>query len=440
MKVGQGPLFSIRFLVILAFPERSITKGNMSHNLVVLLIFVVTYIFISIQRLPWIRIDRPSGVMIGSALLVLAGVVDIRQAYSFIDMDVILFLLGMMVMIAYLEFSGFFEAIAHWMIRHSRSTTQLLLLTIVSSGLLSALFVNDTVCLLITPVIIRATRILKMNPLPYLLAVATASNIGSALTITGNPQNMYIGIHAQLNYLYFIGVMAVPVVLGLLLNYEIIRLIFRHEINNHLLADLRHEPASLNRPLLAKTLLALFITVLLFSVGYGYPRSAFIGMAFIFIVGSVQPRTILRKMNWTILLFFAGLFVVMGAFKEAGYMSAIVTISERYFAQNGLLDLAGLSFITVLLSNLVSNVPAVILMQPIIENLGNTSQLWILLAMASTFAGNMTLLGSVANLIVAEEAQSRNISLTFMDYLKVGLPLTFLTVVLGTLWLGLFLS
>ncbi|MBN2384492.1 anion transporter [bacterium] len=407
------------------------------NHYLVLFIFILTYVFISVQRIPWVRLDRPSGVTIGSALLLIIGVIDLEQAFSYIDPDVLLFLLGMMVMIAYLEFSGFFETIAIWMIRHAHSTKKLLFLTILSSALLSAFFVNDTVCLLITPVILRATRLVKISPLPYLLGVATSANIGSALTITGNPQNMYIGIHAQVSYLNFILIMLVPVVLGLIINYAVIRLVFRREINSYQFSIGTFEPVKLDRVLLSKTLGALMVTLTLFSCGYGYSRSAFIGMALIFLIGHVRPRQVLKNLNWTILLFFAGLFIVMGAFRQAGYMDYIVGLSQQYLERDGFELFSGLSLITLLLSNLVSNVPAVILMQPIIENLGNTNQLWILLAMSSTFAGNLTLLGSVANLIVVEEAQIHQVTITFWDYVKVGVPITILTVFLGTLWLSL---
>ena len=160
-----------------------------------------------------------------------------------------------------------------------------------------------------------------------------------------------------------------------------------------------------------------------------------VGMSLIFITGYVPPRYVLKRVNWTILLFFAGLFVVMGGFEKAGYMDKFIAFGTRYLADTDLKSYLGLSFVTVILSNLISNVPAVILTEPLIKNLGNTQGLWLLLAMASTFAGNLTLIGSVANLIVAEKAEEQHITITFLTYLKIGLPLTLITLILGTVWL-----
>ncbi|OQX21431.1 MAG: hypothetical protein BWK80_33400 [Desulfobacteraceae bacterium IS3] len=407
----------------------------MQNSYLILLIFIITYIFIAVQRIPGLRIDRPSGVTIGGTLLLLTGLLDIHEAYSFIDWDVITFLLGMMVMIAYLEFSGFFEHVALFLVRTSRSTDRLLLSTIFSSAFLSAFFVNDTICLLFTPILLRSTRYLNLNPLPYLIAIATASNIGSAMTITGNPQNMYIGIQSGIPFLKFLIVMLPPVAAGLCVNYLVIRLMFRREINSNPLPPVQISVTPLKKNILYKTLFALAVTLALFIAGTGYPMAVLVGMSLIFLTGYIPPGHILKNVNWTILLFFAGLFVVMGAFEKAGYMKHLIEFGAVYLTDEGLGSRLGLSLATALLSNLVSNVPAVILMQPMIEHLGGGERLWMLLAMSSTFAGNLTLIGSVANLIVAEKAQEADVQMGFLAYFKVGLILTLITLLIGTLWL-----
>lgn len=407
----------------------------MEHRYLVLVIFGITYVFIAIQRIPGLKIDRPSGVTIGSTLLLLTGVLSIREAFSFIDWEVITFLLGMMVMIAYLEFAGFFKWVALWLIRSSGSTDRLLLSTIIASAGLSAFFVNDTICLLLTPILLRATGYLHLNPLPYLIAIATASNIGSALTITGNPQNMYIGIQSGISFLRFFVMMLVPVTTGLGILYGLIRLLFHRDVNRSPLPNGHLELASLKSALAIKALSALGLTLVLFVAGCPYPLAALVGASIILLIGYVPPRYVLKNVDWTILLFFAGLFVVMGAFEKAGYMDRIMALGKSYLGRTDLAGQLGLSVVATLLSNLVSNVPAVILMRPVIEHLGGGEGLWVLLAMASTFAGNLTLIGSVANLIVAEKAMDRRVHLGFFAYLKVGLPVTLLTLLIGTLWL-----
>jgi Na+/H+ antiporter NhaD/arsenite permease-like protein len=407
----------------------------MDNSYLILLIFILTYVFVAIQNIPGLKIDRPAGVVIGSTLLILTGLLTIREAYSFIDWDVITFLLGMMVMIAYLEFAGFFGYIAYWLVKVSHSTSGLLWATILSSALLSAFFVNDTICLLFTPIILKATRFRKLNPIPYLIAIATASNVGSALTITGNPQNMYIGIQSAIPFLRFSLVMFIPVAIGIGLIYLVISLLYRKEINRNTLLPFEALPPELKNNLAFKTLGALAVTLILFIIGIGYPLAAMVGASIIFLIGRVPHRYVLKELDWSVLLFFAGLFIVMGAFEKAGYMVRVLTFAGQYVTQANLSGFLGLSALTVVLSNLVSNVPAVILMKPLVAHLGGGTRLWLLLAMASTFAGNLTLVGSVANLIVAEKAQAQRVRLGFFDYLRAGLPITILTIVIGTLWI-----
>ncbi|MDZ7374631.1 MAG: anion transporter [candidate division KSB1 bacterium] len=408
-----------------------------SGQLLILLIFVATYAIITVQRLPGVRIDRPSGVTIGSTLLLLTGLVRLEEAYRFIDWNVIVFLLGMMILVAYLEFGGFFEYTAAWLIRIAPSARSLLLVTILASALLSALFVNDTVCLLLTPVLLKATRLRGLNPIPYLVAVATAANIGSALTVIGNPQNMYIAIQSHLPFLRFTALMLVPVAMGLALNYGVIRGVYRQEFAAARFPKLAWEPPRWKRTLVLKTLLALAFTLGLFVIGVPYPLAALIGACLIMLAAYVPPRHVLKNVDWTVLLFFAGLFVVMGAFRKAGYVDGFFALASRYLADGRPIGYLGLAGGVAVLSNLVSNVPAVILMQPVIERFGQGPQPWVLLAMSSTFAGNLTLLGSVANLLVAERAQAKGVRLEFFEYLRVGFPLGVLTIAFGALWLWL---
>jgi Na+/H+ antiporter NhaD/arsenite permease-like protein len=405
------------------------------ENSIILIIFIITYFFIAIQNIPWLKIDRPAGVTIGSTLLILTGLLTIREAYSFIDWDVITFLLGMMIMIAYLEYAGFFEFMAYWLVKVSRSTAGLLGATIISSALLSAFFVNDTICLLFTPIILKATRHLRLNPIPYLIAIAAASNLGSALTITGNPQNMYIGIQSAIPYLRFILFMLVPVAAGIGFLFLALRLSNRKDINFQPLPPFEMRQPEIKRILTFKTLGALAVTLILFIAGMGYPLAVLIGASIVMLIGLVPPRHILKEMDWSVLLFFAGLFIVMGAFEKAGYMERVLEFAGQYVSQSGLGGFLGLSALTAVLSNIVSNVPAVILLKPLIVHLGGGDKLWMLLALSSTFAGNLTLIGSVANLIVAEKAHAGRVKLGFVSYLKIGLPVTILTILFGTLWL-----
>ena len=400
-----------------------------------LVIFICTYGLIAVQRVPVLRLDRPAAVWIGSTLLLATGLMTPLEAFRAIDGDVIVFLLGMMIMVAYLERSGFFEWIAAELVEVAASTAQLLALILVSSALLSALFVNDTVCLLVTPIVLKAVARLRRDPVPYLIGIATASNIGSALTISGNPQNMYIGIQSGMPFLSFSVRMIVPVLIALVVDFALLRVIFRREVNGQWLGRTWGLRKPLDVWLTVRALAALLATLGMFSAGMSYPLAAMIGAALVFVVAWTPPREVYPFLDWTVLLFFAGLFVVTAAFSKAGYAQSVLDLSGAAFQTGRSVDALRFSTVTTLLSNLVSNVPAVLLMQPFILHLGGGESWWTMLAMASTFGGNLTLIGSVANLIVAEKAHREGVHLGFWQYLAVGLPLTLVSVLAGTLWL-----
>ncbi|HXG30109.1 MAG TPA: anion transporter [Thermodesulfobacteriota bacterium] len=398
------------------------------------IIFILTYILIAVQKIPGIKLDRPAGVSIGAILMILTKVITLEEAYGFIDLNTISFLLGMMVLIAYLEVSGFFGLVAFWIVRVSGNTSRMLFLVILSSGVLSALFVNDTVCLLFTPIILSATRSIGIEPIPFLIAVATASNIGSAATVTGNPQNMFIGVRSGIPFLTFLVKMVPISLIGLFLNYVLIWLLYRREINRKsIFSSLLDEPR-VDKSLLTKSLSVLLAVFGLFIYGVSYPFAALLGGAFILLIGRIEPRIVFRQVNWTLLLFFAGLFVVMGGVEESGLSGILFERLASLFGLSSWKGTLGVSVAVLFLSNLISNVPAVMLFAPHVGSFPNPENTWLVLAMASTLAGNFTLVGSIANLIVAEISGEVGVMLGFWEYLRVGAPLTVVTIAIGAFW------
>lgn len=398
------------------------------------IIFILTYILIAVQKIPGIKLDRPAGVSIGAILMILTKVITLEEAYGFVDLNTISFLLGMMVLIAYLEVSGFFGLAAFWIVRVSGNTSRMLFLVILSSGVLSALFVNDTVCLLFTPIILSATRSIGIAPIPFLIAVATASNIGSAATVTGNPQNMFIGVRSGIPFLTFLVKMVPISLIGLFLNYVFIWLLYRREINRKsIFSSLLDEPR-VDKSLLTKSLSVLLAVFGLFIYGISYPFAALLGGAFILLIGRIEPRIVFRQVNWTLLLFFAGLFVVMGGVEESGLSGILFERLASLFGLSSWKGTLGVSVAVLFLSNLISNVPAVMLFAPHVGSFPNPENTWLVLAMASTLAGNFTLVGSIANLIVAEISGEVGVMLGFWEYLMVGAPLTVVTIAIGTFW------
>ena len=189
-------------------------------------IFIVTYAGVALGRIPGLRLDRAGIALVGAVLMVAAGALTPAEAYGAIDLNTIILLLGMMIVVAHLKLSGFFRLVASWALRHAHSPPVLLITTTATTGILSAFLVNDAICLVMAPLVVEVTRALKRNPVPYLLAVAMASNMGSTATITGNPQNMIIGTTSRIAYTTFAAALAPIAVVGLVLVVAVIAGLF----------------------------------------------------------------------------------------------------------------------------------------------------------------------------------------------------------------------
>jgi Na+/H+ antiporter NhaD/arsenite permease-like protein/uncharacterized membrane protein (UPF0127 family) len=402
-----------------------------------LIIFTITYIFIGLRQIPRMHVDRPAGALVGAVLMIVFGVLTLDEAFSAIDMHTLLLLLGMMIITVYLRVAGFFELMADKILSLSRTPLQLLIFVVISSGVLSALFVNDTICLLYTPIILEVTIQLGVNPMPYLLALATSSNIGSVMTVTGNPQNMMIGIYSKIPYLSFLGALFPVALIGLVVCVAVIGFVYRKEMRA---APLPSRPAippyQIRRALLVKALLVCAAVLVAFSLGYPYSLTAAAGAVALLLIGGVSTEIILEGVDWTLLLFFAGLFIVMHGVEVSGLAAAMIEKAGDLTALSPLGRIAGLSAVSSVLSNLVSNVPAVMLLKPLTQTLGGGHLFWLALAMSSTLAGNFTLIGSVANLIVVQQARKK-VDIGFMEYFRVGALIAVVTVAIGILVLAL---
>jgi len=397
-------------------------------------IFALTYLVLGLQRVPRLHLGRPAGALLGAVAMVGFGVIDFEAARQAIDLDTILFLLGMMIVLAYLELSGFFEVIERRIVGYAGSARGLLLLVVASSGLLSALFMNDTVCLMLTPVIVRVTRRLHLEPVPYLIALATAANIGSAATILGNPQNALIAVRSGLGLVPFARRLWPVALFGLLWDAILLAFLYRRRITA---APLRvpppREPRAVQGFMLAASLLAGCGMVVGLALGARPAAAAMTAGAAVILAGATRPRRALQRVDWSLLLLFGGLFVVMRGVEGAGLADLLVSRVSGHLAAGDGPALARLGAAVTLLSQTVSNVPAVMLFIPVMKGLpaGVSGRLWCGLAGFSTLAGNLTIIGSVANVIVFETARRDGIEVGFSEYLRAGIPLT-----LGTLALA----
>ncbi len=394
-------------------------------------IFIATYAVVALGKVPVYRIDRAGAALLGGSLMLAIGVLTPQEAYRAIDFDTITLLLGMMIVVANLRVSGFFRLVTDWIATHVRRPFALLVAVVLASGTLSAFLVNDTICLVMTPLVLELVTAVKRNPIPYLLAVATASNVGSVATITGNPQNIIIASLSQIPYGVFAARLAPIAAIGLLITVFLIALVHRGEFFTSDRLEKVAMPTHHHAPLMVKTVIVMLAMILLFFLGQPVAKVAIVGGAFLLFTRRVRPQKIYIDIDWPLLVMFVGLFVVVAGFEKM-VLTTEVTAAVAHLRLN---DGAVLAGVTAVLSNIVSNVPAVLLLKPFVPNLDDAQRAWLIIAMTATLAGNFTLVGSVANLIVAQRAKARGVEIGFWSYFRIGAPLSVTTILIGLLLL-----
>ncbi|MBZ6076162.1 anion transporter [Microvirga puerhi] len=395
-------------------------------------IFALTYGGIALGRIPGLRLDRAGIALLGAASMLAAGVLTPEEAYRAIDLDTITLLLAMMVIVAHLRLSGFFRLVNGWAVTHAHSPTVLLGVTALTTGVFSAFLVNDAVCLVMAPLVLDVTRRLGRDPVPYLLAAAMGSNAGSVATITGNPQNMIIGVFSQIPYAAFAVALAPVAIIGVILVFIAIRFLCRTEFRTPKVLAVAPGPSRIHMQQMAKALLVTGGVMTAFFASVPVAKAAISGAALLLVTRQVKPGKVYREIDGPLLLMFAGLFIVVAG-AEKTLLSPDVIETVRTWQLTNVWILTG---VTAALSNLVSNVPAVLILRPFVHGLPDQERVWLVIAMASTLAGNLTLIGSVANLIVAEKARAAGVEIGFWHYLRVGVPVTLTTLVAGAWWLS----
>ena len=410
------------------------------------IIFTFTYIGLALGKVPGLRVDRAGIAFIGATLMLLTGVLTLEQSVSAesIDFRTLFLLFGMMILVGVLRLSGFFEQLARMALRRISTPKGLLAATICLSGVLSAFLINDVVCVALTPLVLHLARRMKFDPIPHVIGLATAANVGSAGTITGNPQNIYIGTNSGISYLRFAACLLPVALLGLILTYLIICLVYRSRLTAKKQTvdrcqapeeGMYEEAAPRHKAhtrLQVKTVVVTLVTVVLFFTGLPLELVA-LGAAAVVLLDRINPAKVYRQVDWSLLVMFTGLFIVVHAFQV--HVVSGWGIEGWKWLLNRPIEL--LSLVSAALSNLVSNVPSVLLLEPVAQAVPTATRetAWLALAMSSTFAGNLTVLGSVANLIVVESARRDGVTISFWEYCKVGVPLTIITLIVGIAWL-----
>jgi Na+/H+ antiporter NhaD/arsenite permease-like protein len=401
-----------------------------------LCVFFITYLLISSRKLDVLPLDRPAAALLGAVACVVLGVLSPHQAIAAVDGNTLLLLFGVMGMGTFLTLDGFFDALEGWLVRLTKTPARLLGALVWGSGLLSALITNDTVCVLGAPLVVRLIKRHNLPPLPFLLALCTSANTGSVATLVGNPQNMLCGLLGNLSYADYLSLAAPIAVISLAVNHALLRLSFRGALGAKPLEPV-DEPKPVSRESWV-TLGTIGATVVAYTAGAHLAWTATAGFVFLMLVHRRDTRRLWPLIDWPLLLFFAGLFVVVSGLSSSGapaeFFARFPLNSVGETASMGLLKL---SLLFLIGSNVVSNVPFILVVQEQLNTLPEPVLAWQLLAVASTFAGNLTLLGSVANVIVAEAAHDIG-GFGFFEHLKVGAPLALLTTAIGTAWLWYF--
>jgi Na+/H+ antiporter NhaD/arsenite permease-like protein len=394
--------------------------------------------------LPRVNIDRPSAAFTGAVLMVICGVLTFEQAVGAIDFNTITLLLGMMVLVSVLQQSGLFTLLAVKSVRIASNPRRLMGVVIIATAVCSAFMVNDAVVLFFTPIILQTCRLVKIRPVPFLVAEAMASNIGSTATVVGNPQNMLIGIRSGIGFLdFFLYLLPVALVsLGILA--AVLFLFYRKDLRGEFASGGEVLPKTgiydldaIKRavPVLVLTLVAFFL-----STTFQLPISiiALAGAALVMLTSKLNPTQVIKGVDWVLLVFFAGLFIVIGGAHQAGVLNAAL---DKITITPDLPGILSISAFSLAVSQVVSNVPLTMLVIPAIQNVPG-DVLWIALAAGATLGGNLTIIGAVANIIVVEGAAREGVTVRFREFLKAGAVVSILTVAAGALiiageqWLG----
>lgn len=387
----------------------------------ILTVFVITYIGIAMGRIPGLKLNRVGIVLLGAiAMMIFAGI-KTEQVISYVNWPTVLLLFGFFVISAQLRLSGFYDRVAGLISASLDHPARFLLILMVATAGLSAFLNHDIVCFVFTPIVGTALLRKQINPVPFLIALAIASNIGAAATLIGNPQNMMIGEVAHLSFGRYMLWSCVPVLFAMATAYAIIWFMSRHHLQSTLqVQEGSDSKIDFNRPHTIKGLVILVAVVGLFFTSL--PKEIIALAAAGIHLASRKFRTddLLGLVDWPILVLFTALFVVTGAFQSTGYGDQAV----QWLAHSGFnLDVPrNLAIATAVLSNLINNSAAVMLLLKVV-NLSQPSIAYTL-ALANSFGGSLFILGSVANIIVVQQAKEFGVNIGFRDFARLGVPVT----------------
>jgi Na+/H+ antiporter NhaD/arsenite permease-like protein len=396
----------------------------------VFIVFALVYLGMAAGKLPGLALDRTGVALLGAIAMVSLGALPFDDAWASVDMSTIYLLFALMVLSSQLRLAGFYSALVRRMVALEFAPHALLAVVLVAAGVLSAVLTNDIVCLAVTPMLVEGCTRRKLDPVPFLLGLSCASNVGSAATLIGNPQNILIGQALHLSFGRFLVQAGVPALLGLGAIWLVITFQFRGQWTGELpVVEVKAPPFSSWQSVKGLVAVAALVVVFLFFHETHRDGAALVCAGILLLSRRMASREMLGLVDWQLLLLFIGLFIVNGAFAHTGAMDgALVAIRGFGLDPSHPGWLFGLSAV---LSNLVSNVPATMLLLP-----AATHELaGPVLALSSTLAGNLIIVGSIANIIVVTAAKPLGVEIGFRKHARTGIPVTLLTLAIAAVWL-----
>jgi Na+/H+ antiporter NhaD/arsenite permease-like protein len=405
---------------------------DVTPELLATIIFLITYAGIALGRIPGLMLDRTGVALLGAIAMLSTRVLNEGEAFEAIHLPTILLLYSLMILSAQFTLAGFYAEAGRKLTRVMQRPEIFLLLLMLTSGVFSALIINDVVCLAFTPIVCACILQSSLNPVPFLIGLACASNIGSASTIIGNPQNMLIGQVGNLKFGEFLWWCAPPSIISLFVAYVIILWAYRNNWTRKAAATDRMAEESLDYDAhqSRKALILLVVLIVLFFTGIPRELSALSVAGIALCSRRMATKSLLGRINWHLITLFCALFIVIEGVVKFGIPQTGVQILASWGLDVN--SRLGLSLITLIGSNVFSNVPAVMLLLKNVD-LHLTSNLYIM-ALVSTYAGNLITIGSFANLIVIEQAKPYKIDVGFTSHAKVGIPVTLASILVALLW------
>jgi Na+/H+ antiporter NhaD/arsenite permease-like protein len=412
--------------------------------MVSIIVLLVVFVLIAVRQIGKFRFQIWQVMLLGAVIVLLTGQIPPATALKAINLDVMLFLFGMFVVGQALEESGYLSHLSFRLFGRTKTLDSLLLLILFSTGLLSAFLMNDTLAIIGTPVMLQIAGKTGVRPKLLLISLAFSITIGSVMSPIGNPQNLLVAINGNVTnpFITFLRYLAVPTLINLFLAYLILKLFYREHFKNE---PLSHSVDPITDPKLARLskvsliiiviLVVAKITTALLGLGIDF-RLTYIALAAALPIILLSPRRfgVVRRIDWFTLIFFAAMFVLMQSVWGSGYFQNMIADLHLNLNSTGVI-----MAVSVLLSQLISNVPLVALYLPVLSHMGAATKGMIALAAGSTIAGNFSILGAASNVIIIQNAEKKaGETLTFWEFVKIGIPLTAVNTLVYWLFFLLF--